>query len=146
MMRTCRSDTRAPLVAALLLVTASLGGGCRDQQPPPLVVQTEPASPRVQAKKGAIGCLGRIEAGDGIVRVAARGLSGQPAIVGRLLVKQGDTVAAGQAIGELDTKEQLDTAVRQAVARVETARRRLAQTQMGAKPSDVAAQQAEVER
>jgi HlyD family secretion protein len=121
-------------------------GGCRDQQPTAAALQPESATRRVQTQKGAIGCIGRIEAGDGIVRVAARGLGGQPTIVGRMLVKQGDQVTAGQVLAELDTKEQLEAAVSQAASRVETARRRLAQVQVGAKPSDVAAQQAEVER
>jgi HlyD family secretion protein len=134
-------------VATLLAVTAAVAaGGCRDQQPTAAALQPESATRRVQTQKGAIGCIGRIEAGDGIVRVAARGLGGQPTIVGRMLVKQGDQVTAGQVLAELDTKEQLEAAVSQAASRVETARRRLAQVQVGAKPSDVAAQQAEVER
>jgi HlyD family secretion protein len=46
----------------------------------------------------------------------------------------------------LDSRSQLEAAERQAQARIDVARRRLDQVQAGAKPSDVAAQQAEVER
>ena len=142
-----RTLRRAGLLTAMLL-TAVVAAGCRKEQPPPVAAapQGPAASQRVQPQKGAIGSLGRIEPGDGIVRVSARGLSGQPAIVGRVLVKEGDRVTAGQVLAELDTREQLEAAVNQAAARIEVARRHLAQVQAGAKASDVAAQQSEVER
>jgi len=131
-----------------MLLTAIVAAACRNEPPPPVAAapQGPAASQRVQPQKGAIGSLGRIEPGDGIVRVSARGLSGQPAIVGRVLVKEGDRVNAGQVLAELDTREQLEAAVSQAAARIEVARRHLAQVQAGAKTSDVAAQQADVER
>jgi HlyD family secretion protein len=131
-----------------MLLTAIVAAGCRNEPPPPVAAgpQGPAASQRVQPQKGAIGSLGRIEPGDGIVRVSARGLSGQPAIVGRVLVKEGDRVTSGQVLAELDTREQLEAAVSQAAARIEVARRHLAQVQAGAKASDVAAQQADVER
>jgi HlyD family secretion protein len=134
-------------IRALLVLTAAVaGGGCRAQAPQAAPAQSQGGTQQARTQKAAIGCLGRIEAGDGIVRVAARGLSGQSTIVARLLVKQGDTVTAGQVLAELDTKEQLEAAVQQTAARVAVARGRLTQVQTGAKPSDVAAQQAEVER
>jgi HlyD family secretion protein len=80
------------------------------------------------------------------VRVAARSLSGQPSIVARLLVAEGDSVRAGQPIAELDSLPQLAAALRLAAARVSVARRRLEQIEAGSKPSDVAAQAAEVDR
>jgi HlyD family secretion protein len=134
-------------IRALLLLTTAAGAlGCGNQTPQAAAPAAQTAADRSRVQKDGVGCLGRIEAGDGIVRVAARGLSGQPTIVGRLLVKPGDTVKAGQVLAELDTKEQLEAAVRQTAARIEVARRHLTQVQTGAKASDVAAQQAEVER
>lgn len=135
-----------PGATALFIAAALAAAACRDRPPDVTTLKAETGTPHLQAPAGAVGCLGRIEAGDGIVRVAARGLSGQSTIVGRLLVKQGDTVTAGQVLAELDTKEQLQAALHQAVARVEVARRRLTQVQTGAKASDIAAQRAEVER
>jgi HlyD family secretion protein len=104
----------------------------------------EPAS--AAAPTTAVGCLGRIEPGEGVVRLAARSLSGQPSIVGKLLVAEREQVGAGQVLGELDSAEQLLATALLFEARVEVARKRLAQVQTGAKPSDIAAQRAEIER
>jgi HlyD family secretion protein len=127
-----------------LAVVIAMGLSCRSQQ---ATTSAESAAAEAQPPGGgAIGSLGRIEPGDGIVRIASRSLSGQPSIVARLMVKEGDTVRRGQLIAELDSKSQLDATVRQASARIEVARRRLAQVQAGPKGSDVAAQKAEIER
>jgi HlyD family secretion protein len=90
--------------------------------------------------------VGRIVPGDGVVRLAARSLSGQPSIIARLFVREGDHLAAGQPVAELDSRAQLEAAAGEAAARVDVARQRLAQVMAGAKPSDIAAQQAEVDR
>jgi HlyD family secretion protein len=128
----------------LALVAASLcATSCKTQQPSAEVAAQRAA--QATANQG-VGCLGRIEPGEGIVRVAARSLGGQPSIVGKLFVKEGGPVRAGQVIVELDSERQLESASRQAEARVEVARSHLAQVQAGAKPSELAAQQAEVER
>ena len=44
------------------------------------------------AKPDAIACLGKIGPEDGVVRLSARSISGQPSIVAELLVKEGDSV------------------------------------------------------
>ena len=93
-----------------------------------------------------IGALGRIEPGDGVVRLAARSLSGQPSIVSKLLVREGDSVTTGQVIGELDSTAQLQAQAQLAQARVDVARRRLEQVRTGAKSAESAAQQAEIDR
>jgi HlyD family secretion protein len=90
--------------------------------------------------------IGRIEPGDGVVRLATRSLGGQTSIVGQLLVAEGARVRKGQVVAELDSKTQLSAAAGEAAAAVVAARARLAQAKAGAKPSDIAAQQAEVER
>jgi HlyD family secretion protein len=94
----------------------------------------------------SVGCLGRIEPGDGVVRIAARSLSGQPSIVGKLLVAERDQVRTGQVLAELDSTNQLRETILLAEARLEVARKRLDQVRAGARPSDIAAQRAEVER
>ncbi|HEV3057811.1 MAG TPA: efflux RND transporter periplasmic adaptor subunit [Vicinamibacterales bacterium] len=135
MRRACRlSGPLAALLAAL---------SCAAQPP-----TSKPGTPQsaADADNQGIGCLGRVEPGDGVVLIAARSLTGQPSIVGRLLVNEGDAVQVNQVIAELDSRSQLEAAERQAQARIDVARRRLDQVQAGAKPSDVAAQQAEVER
>jgi HlyD family secretion protein len=104
------------------------------------------AAPSSPPAATAVGCLGRIEPGDGVVRLAARSLSGQPAIVGKLLVAERDVVRAGQVLVELDSVPQLRATTLLVEARVEVARKRLDQVKSGAKPSDIAGQQAEIER
>jgi HlyD family secretion protein len=94
----------------------------------------------------SIACLGHIEPEDGVMTLGARSLSGQPSIVAELRVKDGDLVKSGQILAVLNSKEQLESVLRQAEARVNVARNRLAQVKVGAKPSDVAAQQAEIGR
>jgi HlyD family secretion protein len=146
-MRTARilSDIRtgrAALAAALALAVGS--AACRSEpETATAAAVSDAARPNATA---AIGALGHIEAGDGIARIAARSLSGQASIVKVLYVKEGDTVKAGQEVAELDSRDQLAATERQAAARVEVAKRRLAQVQAGPKPADVAAQQADIAR
>ncbi len=107
-----------------------------------------PAAATVPADKSttAIGALGRIEPGDGVVRLAARSLSGQASIVAKLRVREGDQVKAGQVVAELDSTDQLQATFQLTQAQIEVARKRLEQVQAGAKTSDIAAQRAEIER
>ena len=128
-----RSRLTATAVAVLCAIS------CRPGQPP-----------ATAASRGAeplgVACLGRVQPGNGIIRVAARSLGGQASIVKRLFVKEGDSVRAGQPLAELDSHDQLAAAAQQAAARVDVARRRVAQIEAGAKESEIAAQRAEVER
>lgn len=133
-MRHLRPSAWAPVV--LLTVAATFSHtACAEQKPAPAHVDAS-----------AIGCLGRIEPGDGVVRLGARSLSGQPSIVANLLVREREDVKAGQTLAELDSTEQLRATYLLGQSRVEVARRRLEQVQAGAKPSDLAAQRAEVDR
>ena len=105
------------------------------------------ADPTVPSEqKSAISCLGRIEPEDDVVFVAARSISGQPAIVAELRVKEGDWVRVGQILAVLDSKEELEAAWRQAEARIKLAQDRLDQVKAGAKVGDIAAQRAEIGR
>ena len=127
------------LAPMIRLAAIPSGAACRDQAP------AEPQAPPRSAN-APIGALAHIEAGDGLIMLGARSLSGQPSIVSRLSVKEGDAVARGKVVAELDSLAQLEATARQAAARIEVARRRLAQVQAGAKPSDIAAQHEEIAR
>ncbi len=130
------------LALLVLLVVAALAAFLRISRQDTTVAAHSPRDAAV----AAIGALGRIEPGDGIVRLAARSLSGQPSIVSRLLVREGDTVRAHQVLVELDSTAQLEAQSVLAQARVDVARRRLEQVRAGAKASVIAAQQAEIDR
>ena len=93
-----------------------------------------------------ISSLGRIEPFDGIVRVSARSLSGQPSIVSELRVKEGDWVKAGQILAVLDSRPQLEAVVHDLDARVAVAQQRLAVAKAGGKKADTTAGQAEIAR
>jgi HlyD family secretion protein len=108
--------------------------------PPKTQASVEPQGPM------GVSSLGRIQPEDGIVTVGARSLSGQPSLVGRLNVKEGDYVNAGQVLAVLDSLPQLEAALRQTEARAKVADARLKQVKAGANPADVAAQQAEIAR
>jgi HlyD family secretion protein len=104
----------------------------------------EPSQPAQQSSK--ISCLGHIEPKDGVVRIAARSISGQPSIVRQLNVREGDRVKAGRVIAVLDSSHQLEAAARDLEAKVIVARERLALVKAGAKKPDIAAQEAEIAR
>ncbi len=77
------------LSAAFILIALSVGIGA-----------TPPASPPATAP--GVACLGHIEPQHGVTILAARSLTGQPSILSRLLVKEGDFVHAGQIVALLN--------------------------------------------
>src|SRR5438045_35604 len=91
---------------AVALAGAALSAAsCRGAAPPTIA-----EAKSEHAREGPIGCLGRVEAGEGLIAIATRSLSGQPSIVGRLFVKEGDQVRARQILAELDSERQLAAA------------------------------------
>jgi len=138
-MPVCRSRLMpAAAAAAALAVTVS---ACREASR-----SSAAAAAAAPAPAARIAGLGRIEPGDGVVRLATRSLGGQTSIVAQVFVREGGAVSKGQVVAELDSKPQLAAAASEAAAAVAVAERRLAQMKTGAKASDVAAQQDEVER
>jgi len=125
-------------VAVGLWRVAHLGRGSR------VDASSEP-TPSAPQPSG-ISCLGHIEPRDGILRISARSISGQPSIVGKLNVREGDWVKAGQVVAVLDSRDQLEAAVHDLEARERVAEERVAQVKAGAKQADVAAQKAEIAR
>jgi HlyD family secretion protein len=93
-----------------------------------------------------IACLGRIEPGDGIVSVSTRGIPGQPSIIERLNVHEGDWVKTGEIVAVLDSRRQLEDAVHSLEAQVKVAQNRVEVVKSGPRKGDLAAQQAEIAR
>jgi len=139
-----RLSLAVTLFAVILCVVAlySLRTSTARARPAPGTVLAD--SVPAAAKSGAVGCLGRIEPLDGVLQVPGGYLDGRPQRVRELKVKEGDQVRAGQLLAVLDGKDELQTAVQLAEARVELARSRLAQVKAGARDSDIAAQKAQV--
>lgn len=112
----------------------------RESPPPPRARSASTSTP------GAVGARGRIEPEDGIMRIAAPWVNGQPSIVREIRVREGESVRAGQVLAVLDGWATAEKTLRQSEADVEVARRRLVRLRAGAKPSDVEAARAEIKR
>jgi len=93
-----------------------------------------------------VGCTGRVEPEDGIIVVAAAPVLGRTAVIAKVLVEEGQMVAPGQTIALLESLPDLESAVKQADARVAVAQSRLAQLAAGARAGDVLALKADLAR
>lgn len=117
------------------------------------VVMRSRANARSQTQASApldsplgVSCLGRIQPEDGTITIGARSLSGQPSLVGELRVDEGDDIKAGAIVAILNSRDQLEGALRQSEARIKVAETRRNQVKAGAKAADIAAQEGEVAR
>lgn len=128
---------------AIVLIASGAVFGLRflsGKKPPVVTASTTPSA------APAVASLGHLEPGDGVVHVSAPYFSGRPPLVKELRVKEGERIRAGQIIAILDGRDQLQAALAQSEARVAVARSRVAQVKAGAKPADLAALKAEIER
>ena len=88
-------------ISTLLVVTAIAVAGFSVTTRRAATAAAPPATPDVRA----VACLGRIEPENGVTRISARSISGQPSIVGELKVKESDAVTAGQLVAVLNSSE-----------------------------------------
>lgn len=109
------------------------------------VGNNSPAPTPTIAPVNKISALGRLEPESEILKLAAPALLESDRIA-QVLVKEGDTVRAGQVIAVLDAKDRLEDEVQQAQAQVKTAQARLAQVMAGAKTGELQAQTARIDR
>jgi HlyD family secretion protein len=96
--------------------------------------------------KGGIGCLGRIEPEDGVIRVTAPYVDGAPAVIDELKARENTRVTRGQVLAVLHGGAAVEASVREAAARVEAARKRVAQAKEPPKQGDIEARSAAVRR
>lgn len=89
--------------------------------------------------------LGRLEPEAEVIRLNAP-LSLEGDRVGQLLVKEGDTVKAGQVVAIMDSRDRLKDALNQASLQVRVAQARLSQVKAGAQTGEIEAQQATIRR
>jgi HlyD family secretion protein len=122
------------VVVLLLLVAAAVLAYAERERLPlaTLKANTPAALPDVAlappaSDDGRVAALGRLQPKDG-VRVIA-GPAQAVAVVGELLVDEGDPVRAGQVIARLDDAELRDAAVQRAEARVANAKAELERNQ-----------------
>jgi ABC exporter DevB family membrane fusion protein len=92
-----------------------------------------------------VAAVGYIEPKGGTIKVSASS-SLEGVRVEQVLVKLGDKVKAGQAIAILDSRDRLQVALEQAQREVNLAEAKLAQIKAGAKPGEVQAQDAALQK
>jgi HlyD family secretion protein len=93
-----------------------------------------------------VGCTGRVEPEGGFSVIAAELALGRTPVIAKLFVKEGQLIAPGEIIATLESLPDLESAVKQADARVSVAQNRLAQLEAGARPGDVLALQSDIAR
>jgi HlyD family secretion protein len=106
-----------------------------------------PAAPIAAAQAAGpvgVGALGRVEPASRILRLAP-GATQDGARIERLLVAEGDRVAAGQVVAEFHDAVLKDAAAQQAEAQLAQARARLERTRAAGRPSEIAAQRARID-
>jgi HlyD family secretion protein len=89
--------------------------------------------------------LGRLEPKGEVVKLSAPA-STQGSRVEKLLVKEGDSVKAGQTIAIMDNRDRLQASFKEAQKKVEVAKAQLAQVRAGAKKGELVAREAGVTR
>lgn len=105
----------------------------------PKVNNPQPIIPTINA-------LGRIEPLGGVIQVSAPSSFGQGSLVSEILVEEGQKIKAGEAIAILEERNELQASLAEAKQEVEVAKSRLAQVQAGAKPGEIAARKAAIDR
>lgn len=106
--------------------------GSKSEPPAPIVIKTVTA-------------LGRLEPQGEIVQLSAPS-STEGNRIAQLLVKEGETIAAGQVIAILDSRDRLQADLLTAQEQVRVAEAELARVKAGAKQGEIAAQRAEIAR
>lgn len=106
---------------------------------------TRPAAPVAVTTAGpvGVGALGRVEPASRIRRLTQPGGMAVTRL-DRLLVEEGDTVAAGQLLAEFADAAQKDAAVAQAVAAVAEYRASLDRVRAAGRPTEIEAQHARI--
>jgi HlyD family secretion protein len=107
---------------------------------PPPAAQSRPAS------VSAVGCEGRIEPANGLIRIAAGNPSGGAAILEALGIAEQQHVSKGQWIGTLRGKSLVQAALRLSEQKIATAGLKLEQLRAAPKENELASRSEEIER
>ncbi len=125
-----------------LATTGIIAYRWRLHSPQSRVTQTPQVSvPQIKT----VTALGKLEPKGKVIKVSAP-TSSQENRVDQLLVKENQVVKAGQVIAILDSKDRLQSALVKAQEQVRVQEANLAKVQAGAKPGEIEAQRAQVER
>ena len=106
-------------------------------------------SPRAEAQSSAsadIGCAGRIEPANGLVRIAARDPNGGTPIIETLSISEQQHISKGQVIATLRGRALAEAALNLSAQRVTTAQLKLDQFRAAPKQAELASHSEEIER
>ncbi|MGL5831668.1 MAG: response regulator [Waterburya sp.] len=109
------------------------------------VSQPKAAPETVIPKITTVTALGSLEPSGEIITISAPS-STEGSRVEKLLVKEGDTIAPGQMIAILDSRDSLEASLSQAQEEVRVAQANLTQIKAGAKTGEIEAQKAAIAR
>ena len=132
--------------ALMIAIALSIGGASvyALRQFSTTTVQPE-AVPEAIPEIKTITALGRLEPAGEIIEVSVSS-SSEGNKIEELLVTEGEIVSKGQVIAVLDSRDRLESALKQAQARVDTAQANLARVKAGAQTGEIEAQQATISR
>ena len=106
----------------------------------------KPANPAIAIPEiKTVTALGRIEPEGEVIKLSAA-ISGEGSRVEKILVQEGDMVKTGQVIAILDNSDRLQAELTEAKAEVNIIKAKIAQIQAGAKPGEITAQKAIIDR
>lgn len=132
----------AGLVVALAVIAGASAVHCIHSTADLKTTGSTDGGTRTQSKH--VHALGRLEPSGTVLRISPRS-GNDGTCVGRLLVHEGDDVAAGSLLAELDNKSLREAAVAELEGKKSLSQARLEQVKMGAKAGDIAAQQLSVD-
>lgn len=127
--------------AVLAVIIVAIGWGVVQQAQLAAFTTDAPPGPSVDLPTMGVGALGRLEPGWKVYRIApSTGADGTR--VERLMIDEGGLVKRGEVLAVLDTAARRQAAVEEARAQVAVSQSRLDQVRAGAKPEELAAQEA----
>lgn len=107
----------------------------------------EPTPPKASSiEAGDVGCAGRIEPANGLVRIAARDPSGAAPVIASIGIKEQQHVSEGQWIATLRGRAVVEAALHVSEQKIATARLKVEQLHAAPKKAEYASRTEEIER
>lgn len=138
-----RSRWRLIVAASMILATGLVIYSFSEKPLSQEVVTSPEDLPQAAPVKQAVTALGRLQPEGEVINLSAPN-SVNGVRVEKTLVREGEAVKAGQVLAYLENYQRSTAALQQAIDQLQVAKARLAQVQSGAKPGDIAAQQAAI--
>jgi len=134
-------------ILIVVLLAAVLGAVAVERRKPDLNVPAATFENRdAGAHASGVGCVGRIAPENGTFFVSAQASGGRVPVIQQLRIKEGQELSVGEIMAVLDSRPHLESAVREAQARVNLAEVRLVRVKAGANPGESEVIKAEIAR